>query len=252
MFKKPEQDNEADRRAFLKLVGAMGTAGALPFAGAASGAERTPVPDRAVHDHALRSAASRTASVAYQFFNVNEAAFIEAAVDTLIPADALGPGALEADVATYIDRQMSGGFGKGDRMYLQGPFGEGLPQQGYQSAMTPSELIRTGIADVNGHTQRRFGKMFDSLSNAERATVLAELDSRKVELPNVPVGTFFDLLLQLTIEGYFADPLYGGNTNKAAWKMIGFPGASAMYADKIESFRNKPYTAEPLGIQDLA
>jgi gluconate 2-dehydrogenase gamma chain len=250
MSKKAEQDTEADRRGFLKLVGVVGTAGALPFSGPASSAERAPAPTTA-HAHAPKPTVSRPASVGYQFLNVNETAFIEAAIDTLIPTDALGPGALEAGVAIYIDRQMAGGFGKGDRMYLEGPFSEGLPQQGYQLAMTPSELIRTGIADVNGHTQQRFSKTFDSLSNAERAVVMAELDGRKVELPNVPAGTFFDLLLQLTVEGYFADPLYGGNKNKAAWKMIGFPGASAMYADKIQPFRNKPYTTEPLGIQDL-
>jgi gluconate 2-dehydrogenase gamma chain len=67
----------------------------------------------------------------------------------------------------------------------------------------------------------------------------------------VPTDTFFNLLLQLTVEGYFADPMYGGNKNKASWKMIGFPGATAMYADKIEPFRNRPYTAEPMSIQDL-
>ena len=53
------------------------------------------------------------------------------------------------------------------------------------------------------------------------------------------------------MQGYFADPLYGGNKGKAAWKMIGFPGIGAMYADKIESYRNKKYMSEPLSIQDL-
>jgi gluconate 2-dehydrogenase gamma chain len=80
---------------------------------------------------------------------------------------------------------------------------------------------------------------------------MTDLDEQKLELPTVPAATFFALLLQLTIEGYFADPMYGGNKDKAAWKMIGFPGADAMYMDKIEPFRGKPYTAEPMGIQDL-
>jgi gluconate 2-dehydrogenase gamma chain len=53
------------------------------------------------------------------------------------------------------------------------------------------------------------------------------------------------------MQGYFADPLYGGNKGKASWKMIGFPGIGAMYADKIEAYRNKPYIADPLSIQDL-
>lgn len=250
MSKRKLEDNGADRREFLKLVGVAGAASTLPFTDAASGAEHGKVPGHARHDRAPKST-NEPASVGYEFFNANESAFIEAAIDTLIPADDVGPGAVEAGVATYIDRQMAGGYGKGDRLYLEGPFGEGSPQQGYQLAMTPSELIRIGIADVNGHTQKKFNKTFDSLSSTDRASVMTELDGRKVDLPSVPTETFFELLLQLTIEGYFADPLYGGNRNKASWKMIGFPGASAMYVDKIEPFRNRPYAAEPMGIQDL-
>jgi Gluconate 2-dehydrogenase subunit 3 len=252
MSMKKLENKGADRREFLKMVGVAGAAGALPFTDAASGAETAALNGHAAHDHGPKLAFSDRASDSYEFLNSNEAAFIEAAVDTLIPADTTGPGAVEVGVVIYIDRQMAGGYGKGDRLYLAGPFGEGSPQQGYQLAMTPSELLRVGIADVNGHTQKKFNKTFDSLSTTDRATVMAELDGRKVDLPNVPTEVFFGLLLQLTIEGYFADPLYGGNRNKASWKMIGFPGASAMYMDKIEPFRNRPYTAEPLGIQDLA
>lgn len=249
MSKENEDDSTADRRHFLKLIGVAGAAvGTLPLGGA------TAAVDTAVHGHAGHApaaAASRPASAGYEFFNTNESAFVEAVIDTLIPHDAVGPGALELGVATYIDRQMAGSYGKGDRLYVEGPFGEGTPQQGYQLPLTPSELIRIGIADVNDHTKKKYKKTFDLLSAEERAAVVTELDGRKIELANVPTETFFGLLLGLTTEGYFADPMYGGNANKAAWKMIGFPGASAMYMDEIEPFRNKPYTAEPKGIQDL-
>ena len=57
-------------------------------------------------------------------------------------------------MATYIDRQMAGSYGKGNRLYLAGPFGAATAQQGYQLPMTTSELIRLGIADVNSYTQR--------------------------------------------------------------------------------------------------
>jgi gluconate 2-dehydrogenase gamma chain len=53
---------------------------------------------------------------------------MEAAVDALIPADETGPGALEAGVATYIDRQMAA-FGLGYRMYRAGSYGEGTPHR---------------------------------------------------------------------------------------------------------------------------
>jgi len=239
----------ADRRKFLKLVGVAGAAAStLPFSRPGSASEQSKgVP----HQHKPRLVGSRAADVGYQFFNTLESAFIEAAVDTLIPADAIGPGAAVLGVAGYIDRQMAGSYGKGDRLYLKGPFAEGTPQQGYQLRMTPAELIRAGIADVNNYAREKFKKTFDLLSAMDRVSVMSELDGRKVDLPTVPTDTFFSLLLQLTVEGYFADPMYGGNKNKASWKMIGFPGATAMYMDKIEPFRNRPYTAEPMAIQDL-
>ena len=64
--------------------------------------------------------------------------------------------------------------------------------------------------------------------------------------------SFFSVLLQNTMEGYFADPMYGGNRNNAVWKMIGFPGAIGMYGDVIEKYRNKRYDVEPKSIQDLS
>ena len=239
----------ADRRKFLKLVGVAGAAAStLPFSRPGSASEQS----KAVpHQHATRVVGSRVTDTGYQFFNTLESAFIEAAVDALIPADAIGPGAAALGVAGYIDRQMAGSYGKGDRLYLEGPFAEGTPQQGYQLRMTPAELIRAGIADVNNHAREKYKNTFDLLSAMDRVSVMSDLDGRKVDLPTVPTDTFFSLLLQLTVEGYFADPMYGGNKDKASWKMIGFPGATAMYTDKIEPFRNRPYTAEPMSIQDL-
>jgi len=250
---KREKNPQGDvgRRDFLKLFGAAGAAaGTLPFGGTASADDVLPATaaTETKHHHAAEPHAR---SGGYEFFNVDESAFVEAAVDTLIPKDATGPGAKELGVAIYIDRQMAGGYGKGDRLYLEGPFGEGTPEQGYQLPMMPSELIRAGIADVNAVVQKSRKNSFAALSAKERAAIMADLEAKKTELPTVPAATFFSLLLQLTIEGYFADPMYGGNKDAAAWKMIGFPGADAMYTDKIEPFRNKPYRAEPKGIQDL-
>jgi len=249
---KREKDVQGDvgRRDFLKLFGAAGAAaGTLPFGGSASADEIVAAATTDTKHH--HAAEPHARGGGYEFFNVDESAFVEAAVDTLIPKDATGPGAKELGVATYIDRQMASGYGKGDRLYLEGPFGEGTPEQGYQLPMTPSELIRAGIADVNAVAHKSNKNNFAALSAKDRAAVMADLEAKKIELPTVPGATFFSLLLQLTIEGYFADPMYGGNKDAAAWKMIGFPGADAMYADKIEPFRNKPYKAEPKGIQDL-
>lgn len=240
------------RREVLKLLGVTGaTVGALPVNGPASAHEPAHAADHSNHHHMHRSETSERGRY-FLFFNLEEAAFVEAAVDTLIPSDATGPGARELDVAIFIDRQMAGSYGKGDRLYLQGPFVQGTASQGYQLPMTPSELLRTGIADMRDFAQERYGAPFEVLSGEVRTAIIRWVEQGEVTLPNVPSAIFFALLLQLTIEGYFADPIYGGNKDKAAWKMIGFPGAAAMYMDKIEPFRNRPYTAEPQGIQDLS
>lgn len=245
-------DNDSEpktvnRRAWLKLFGAGAATGVLPLAGAAAedsmGGMHHPAPTPA-------SPADEPVPV-YEFLNGDEAAFIEAAVDTFIPADDVGPGALELGVAVFIDRQLNSGYGRGDRMYLQGPFIEGTPEQGYQLRMTPSELIRNGILDFNAYLRDKFKRTFDALSEEDRVAVLTQLEKREIQLPTVPTAIFFGLLYDLTMQGYFADPLHGGNKGKASWKMIGFPGIGAMYADKIEAYRNKKYMTEPLSIQDL-
>jgi gluconate 2-dehydrogenase gamma chain len=243
------EPKRVNRRALLKLVGAGAATGALPLSHAAAtdsthGMQHpapTPTPP----------APAEEAAPVYQFLNGDEAAFVDAMVDTFIPADEVGPGALELGVAIFIDRQLNSGYGRGDRMYLQGPFVEGTPEQGYQLRMTPSELIRNGILDVNAYTRAKYKSTFDGLSNQDRIAVLTLLEQRQIELATVPALYFFNLMLDLTMQGYFADPLYGGNKGKAAWKMIGFPGIGVMYADKIESYRNKKYMSEPLSIQDL-
>jgi gluconate 2-dehydrogenase gamma chain len=240
-----------NRRALLRLVGAGAATGVLPLSGAAAEDAAHGMHHPAAKPAAPAPAAADEATPVYEFLNGDEAAFIEAAIDTFIPADDVGPGALELGVATFIDRQLNSGYGRGDRMYLQGPFIEGTPEQGYQLRMTPSELMRNGILDLNAYLREKHKSTFDGLSSDVRTAVLTQLERREIQLPTVPTAYFFNLLLDLTMQGYFADPLYGGNKGKASWKMIGFPGINAMYADKIEPYRNKKYMSEPLSIQDL-
>jgi gluconate 2-dehydrogenase gamma chain len=187
----------------------------------------------------------------YVFFNFEEVLFVEAAVDTLIPADEVGPGALELGVASFIDSQMGSGYGRGDRMYLQGPFAEGTPEQGYQLRMTPAELMQAGIRDVDAHCREKYHASFHDSAPADRVAVLHSLEAGSAVLPTVPAAVFFNLLYELTLQGYFSDPLHGGNYGKGSWKMLGFPGIGAMYAQLITEYHNKRYVADPVSIQDL-
>jgi gluconate 2-dehydrogenase gamma chain len=162
----------------------------------------------------------------YSFFSAAEGAFVEAAVARLIPKDELGPGAVEAGVPGFIDSQLAGEYGQGTRWYMQGPWGEGEPTQGYQTRLTPAALYRAAIRDIDqavGHEGR--AGTFARLGASDQDRWLSQLEHGKVQLPTVAPKTFFQLLLQNTLEGFWADPIYGGNRGMAGWKLIGFPGA---------------------------
>ncbi len=161
----------------------------------------------------------------YLFFTAAEAAFIEAAVARLIPKDELGPGALEAGVAVFIDRQLSGPYGQGERFYLKGPIPHGEDSQGWQMP-APAQVYRQAIAEIDRFAMDKNGTVFAKLTKADQDSLLKSLEDGSAELKGgVEAKPFFALLLQNTMEGFFADPLYGGNRDMVGWKLIGFPGA---------------------------
>ena len=186
----------------------------------------------------------------YMFLSQTEVAFLDAAVSQLIPADELGPGAREAGVTYFIDQQLFGGYGSMARKYTQGPWPEGTPQQGYQSPLTPAGVYRAGIRDTNTYCRKILGKSFDALDGAQQQEVLRGLDNGTIELDQVRSRFFFDMLLNDTIAGFFADPVYGGNRDKAGWKLVGFPGVAAVYTNYIEK-HGVPYRAQPVSIADV-
>ena len=147
----------------------------------------------------------------FVFFTSAERAFIEAAVDRLIPPDPVGPGAVEAGVPFFLDRQLAGQFGQGQHYFLGGPWAKGVPEQGYQSRFSPAQLYRAAIAAIDQYVGATFnGAAFTGLSAADKDKVLKGLESGAIALSGgVHSKTFFAMLLQNTKEGYFSDPVYG-------------------------------------------
>lgn len=183
----------------------------------------------------------------YLFFTPTEAAFVEAAASRLIPADDLGPGALEAGVPIFMDRQLAGPYGNGDRFYLKGPFPKGDESQGWQMG-SPAQVYRAAILEVNRYTLAQKGAGFSELSPQDQDALLTALESGDAKLMGgVDAKSFFALLLQNTIEGFFSDPLYGGNRDMIGWKLIGFPGARYDYRDFVTR-HGEPYPLPPVGI----
>ena len=181
-----------------------------------------------------------------------EVAFFSATSDTMIPKDELSPSGSECGVPSFIDRQLASAFGAGARMYRAGPFHQGTPEQGYQSPLTPRDFFAAGVEATNAWSRKTYGKTFDRLAPEQRTQALKEMEEGKAQFQDFDSKLFFQRLLAITMEGFFSDPIYGGNRNKASWRMLGFPGLPATYADRLEQYRNKRYVAEPQSIADFS
>jgi gluconate 2-dehydrogenase gamma chain len=248
-------NDDQPRRKFLRQVFTILPATALtPVLVAQEGCTRSNAsinPDPAASAAPTSTSASASndkAPYAPVYFTASEWTFLHAAVDELIPADATGAGALEAGVPEFIDRQMETPYGHGKLWYMQGPFHpEVAAELGYQLGLVPRDIYRHGIEACNVWCVRERGQPFASLPPAVRVQVLDQLEAGQIHLDAVPSKLFFNTLLQNTKEGYFADPMYGGNKGMAGWKMIGFPGARADYADWVEQPGEK-YALGPVSI----
>ena len=227
------------RRDFLAAAGAAGAgvaAAALPAAKA----------------QAAPAQAAEVPTETWLVLTAEEAAFYSAVADTIIPADALSPSGTECGIPVFIDRQLASAWGAGARMYRAGPFHPGMPEQGYQLPLTPCDFFSAGVVAANAWSHKTYGKTFDRLTPDQRIEALTVMETGKAEFEDFDARAFFQRLLTITMEGFFSDPIYGGNRGKASWRMLGFPGLPATYADKIEEYRNKRYVAEPRSIADFS
>jgi gluconate 2-dehydrogenase gamma chain len=224
---------DVSRRALIKATGVVSVS-ILPRALSSTAAS--------AQEHGVPSASSSAPSAAvaasaqpttYLFLNNDEAAFIEAAVGRLIPADPQWPGGIEAGVPNYIDKQLGGAWGAGERLYRNGPWQPGTPSQGYQLPFTPAELFRTALGAINKQLSEA-GTPFSSMSADQQDAYLRSLEGGGKDLGGVPSNVFFEHLWDCAVEGFLSDPVYGGNRNMVSWRMIGFPGAYASYYDLVD------------------
>lgn len=184
----------------------------------------------------------------WEFFTPEEGTAVEALVDRLIPPDPQWPGAKDAGVAVFIDRQLAGPYGSARGLYMRPPFQEGTPQQGSQSPLTPAERYRQALAALDKYCRSAFaGKSFTALADEQKDKVIDELHKGPLRLEGAGGTAFFEQLLKNTREGFFADPVYGGNRDMVGWKMIGFPGARYDQRNWVER-HNERYPLPPVGI----
>ena len=171
--------------------------------------------------------------VSLRFFTAGEARVIAAACERIFPSDATGPGAKEAGVVIYIDRQLASPYGRDKRRYTKGPWVESVPEHGYQGKDTPQQTYRTGIP----------------LLGADFAGVSGEQQDLRLE--KIEETHFFQLLRLHTLEGMFCDPLHGGNMGMVGWKLIGFPGPRMNYRDQIDKHFGQTYSLAPMSLEQI-
>jgi gluconate 2-dehydrogenase gamma chain len=137
-------DEGVRRRDVLKGLGVTGAVAGIVATTFPPEVQEAEAQTAQLHAHAV--ARDGQSADGFRFFTPQEAAIVVALVDTLIPKDDVGPGGVEVGVPIFLDRELAGAYGRGARMYLDGPFGQGTPQQGYQLSLTPADLYRIGIA----------------------------------------------------------------------------------------------------------
>ncbi len=167
-----------------------------------------------------------------RFFTEKEALIIAAAASRIFPSDDSGPGAREAGVAIYIDRQLAGAYGRDRFRYTQPPFEDATHELGYQGKETPRQIYRDGLKNLMG---------FHLLPPAGQDEALQKIEST----------LFFSLLRQNTVEGMFCDPMHGGNADMVGWQLIGFPGPRMSNYDEIEKYYGQPFRPKPVSLRQV-
>ncbi len=199
-----------------------------------------------------------------QYLSIEQAELVHAMTARIYPSDENGPGAPEAGVVYFIDRQLNDAWGRGERWYMEGPFagvdptapfvGDAEPAepdvevsfanqepsatQGWQFPMSPAETYEFSLDYVEQYCQNEYGSSFVDLDPGQQDAVLEALESGNVDtFRGITPDAFFSMLRQNTLEGMFADPMYGGNREMVGWRLKNFPGtpgALGSYRDIID------------------
>jgi len=126
----------------------------------------------------------------WEFLSEDQARTLAAICDQIVPADDF-PSASQAGVLNYIDRQLVRHFRNHQDDY------------------------RNGLEQVQAMSRKRFGQDLELLSQPQQLAIVSELSEQD--------RTFFELVRDHTMEGYYGSPRHGGNRDAVSWRMLGLP-----------------------------
>jgi gluconate 2-dehydrogenase gamma chain len=194
-------EHDHGRRAFLKgaAAGAGAVAGLVPEALAQTQPhdQHTDAPATTAHSGGAGHGA---------FLNDDDAATVAAIAERIMPGAPGKPGATDAGVLNYIDLALAGAYAD-----LQ-------------------DFYRRGLAALDAFCGKAHNARFTALDAARQDAVITALEQGKAtEFTWPSAQAFFNTVRRHTMEGMFADPVYGGNKDFAGWRLVGFPGAHPVF-----------------------
>jgi len=275
----------SSRRNFIK-IGAAAVAGAavasaveIPLMTAQSQQKDQEIQQKNQQISQLQTQAGEASQLTgFLALNPREQVLVEAIAETMIPTDENGPGAKEAGVIYFIDRQLAGSYGKSGNMYLQGPFvrpnqkgpvtvgGKTYPKGTiparigagtyYQYPFNLREYWRRGLQYLDEYANSTYNATFDKLSADQKTQVLKDLaDNKPTKFEGPMPNEFFFELHDMVTAGFFTDPLYGGNRGMASWILTGSngtnQGADQGLTTKQIMLMDKPVRLKPMSLADL-
>jgi len=227
-----EEDQHVSRRRFLKNSGiaAGGVVG-----GAVLGGLFNPFRTEKVTNQSKTEQMDNLQEARMFFSRSEDFETLAAATERIFPEDDQGPGAIALSVPYFIDKQLAGSWGINGKDYMQGPFKPKKLTHGLQTKFNRGEIFLNGVRRMQEVSKEEYGEEFAALGGEEQDKILEKFESGDVKMKGVRSDTFFHLLRQTTIEGVYADPVYGGNKDMMGWKMIEYPGPRMGWEDDIDA-----------------
>jgi gluconate 2-dehydrogenase gamma chain len=214
--------HDAARRAFFRAAVGAGAVARLAPEALAQKPKQHQTAGAPGHAHSESSGEAQWGA----FFNQHDAATIAAFTERLMPGAPGKPGARDAGVLNYIDLALSGAYAD-----LQ-------------------DFYRRGLSQLDAYCQNAHKESFSRLDAARQDQVITALDEGKATGFTWPTAQeFFNILRTHTMEGMFADPVYGGNKDFAGWRLVGFPGAQAIFTPADMQNRTAFTRAPMIGLQ---
>lgn len=180
--------------------------------------------------------ASTQYNYALMYFTPSQYQTTAAAVERIYPTDDNGPGAKDLGAAIYIDHQLAGKWGNNVKDYRLGKFYKPDDNQGPQTKLLRKDLFIAGLEALDEYSNQNYNGAFTGLEAGQQDEVLTAFSEGEVKLyGDTSSAEFFSLLRTMTIEGVYADPMYGGNKEMQGWAMRKYPGTRMSFVKEIQS-----------------